>query len=63
MFSSWPGSTSRNIGYLQTAELALFTSSHPWPLVKARWRDKWNAIPTEWRKVIACITGGQAADE
>jgi hypothetical protein len=37
--------------YLDPGKLALFTSYHPSPLVRARWPDRWKAIPSEWRKV------------
>jgi hypothetical protein len=32
------------------ARYALFESAHPSPLVHARWKDKWEAIPTEWAR-------------
>jgi uracil DNA glycosylase len=38
--------------YLEDAGLAVFTSAHPSPLVKARFPDRWNAIPEEWGKVL-----------
>ena len=37
--------------YLENTGLALFTSDHPSPLVKAKFRERWNAIPSEWAKV------------
>jgi hypothetical protein len=37
--------------YLDSTELALFTSHHPSPLVRAKFPGKWNAIPTDWAKV------------
>jgi hypothetical protein len=37
--------------YLESTGLALFTSDHPSPLVKAKFRKRWNAIPSEWAKV------------
>lgn len=37
--------------YLTITGLAVFTSSHPSPVVRAGWPDKWKAIPDEWRKV------------
>jgi hypothetical protein len=33
------------------AGLRLFTSAHPSPLVRARFRDRWNAIPSEWARI------------
>jgi G:T/U-mismatch repair DNA glycosylase len=36
---------------LGTTGLHLLESSHPSPIVKARWRERWEAIPSEWRKV------------
>jgi hypothetical protein len=41
--------------YLDKTGLALFTSDHPSPLVRARWPDRWKAIPLEWAKVRALI--------
>ena len=41
--------------HLETTGLALFTSVHPSPLVRARWPEKWKAIPSEWRKVKSFI--------
>jgi hypothetical protein len=38
--------------YLETTTLTLFTSSHPSPLVRARFRDKWDKIPSQWAKVM-----------
>jgi hypothetical protein len=43
---------------LETTGLCLFNSSHPSPLVRARWREKWDSIPSEWRKVANCLAGG-----
>jgi G:T/U-mismatch repair DNA glycosylase len=40
---------------LGTTGLHLLESSHPSPLVKARWRERWEAIPSEWRKVADFI--------
>lgn len=40
---------------LQNTKLIAFASPHPSPLVKARWRSRWNEIPTEWRKVVNCL--------
>jgi hypothetical protein len=37
--------------YLPITGLTVFTSSHPSPLVRARWPERWKAIPSEWRKV------------
>lgn len=37
--------------YLESTKLALLTSDHPGPLVKARFPDRWRAIPSEWAKV------------
>lgn len=37
--------------YLPITGLTVFTSAHPSPLVRARWPDRWKAIPSEWRKV------------
>jgi hypothetical protein len=37
--------------YLEGTGLALFTSDHPSPLVRARWPERWAAIPSEWAKL------------
>jgi hypothetical protein len=33
--------------------LAVFTSAHPSPLVRARFPDRWNAIPEKWARAFA----------
>jgi uracil-DNA glycosylase len=38
--------------FLATTGLALFASVHPSPLVRAKFRDRWDAIPLEWAKVL-----------
>lgn len=38
--------------YLEGTGLALFTSAHPSPLVRARFPDRWNAIPEDWGKAF-----------
>lgn len=43
--------------YLETTGLALFNSYHPSPLVKARFRERWEAIPANWAKVKTTIEG------
>lgn len=43
--------------FLETTGLALFTSDHPSPLVRARYPDRWAAIPTEWARVVPFIAG------
>ncbi len=43
--------------YLETTGLALFSSDHPSPLVRARFRERWEAIPAEWAKVKTTIEG------
>jgi hypothetical protein len=45
---------------LESTELALFTSDHPSPLVKAKFRKRWNAIPSEWAKVMKVIAESPA---
>jgi hypothetical protein len=42
--------------YLEGNGLALFTSDHPSPLVKAKFRERWNDIPYEWSKVARFIS-------
>lgn len=39
--------------------LELFNSDHPSPIVKARWPDRWNHIPSEWGKVRPLIDENQ----
>jgi hypothetical protein len=43
--------------YLRTTGLwlSLFRSYHPGPLVRARWPDKWKAIPSEWAKAYCFV--------
>ena len=42
---------------LESTKLQLFASPHPSPLVRARWRERWDRIPAEWQKVVGCIKG------
>jgi hypothetical protein len=37
---------------LDGANLSLFTSAHPSPLVRARYPDRWREIPTQWVKAL-----------
>jgi hypothetical protein len=37
--------------FLETTGLELFSSDHPGPMVRARWPDRWNAIPASWARV------------
>lgn len=37
--------------HLDGSGLALFTSAHPSPLVKAKYPERWKAIPAEWANV------------
>jgi hypothetical protein len=37
---------------LHETNFNLLESSHPSPLVRARWPERWNAIPQEWSKVM-----------
>ena len=39
----------------KTSRLTLFSSDHPSPKVKARWPERWNAIPAKWREVLPFI--------
>lgn len=43
---------------LKTQRLELFTSSHPSPIVKATNRKLWDAIPSEWRKILSHLDIG-----
>lgn len=44
--------------YLENRGLVLFTSDHPSPRVKARWPERWKAIPSEWARVLAAVNAG-----
>ena len=41
--------------HLEGIGLALFTSDHPSPLVRARFPERWDAIPLEWAKAGSLI--------
>ena len=41
---------SRARPHLEDADLAFFSSDHPSPIVRARWPDRWRAIPSVWAK-------------
>jgi hypothetical protein len=41
--------------HLEGTGLALFTSAHALPLVRARYSERWNAIPVEWAKAFEFI--------
>ncbi len=43
--------------FLKTTGLALFTSDHPSPRVRARWPDRWKAIPSAWASAWAKVRG------
>jgi hypothetical protein len=45
------GKAAKANAYLKGRGLTLFTSAHPSPLVRARYPDRWNAIPSQWAKV------------
>jgi uracil-DNA glycosylase len=49
------GKAARARVYLEGKGLAVFTSAHPLPLVRAKSPDKWDAIPEEWAKAFAFI--------
>ena len=40
---------------ITSPKLRLFTSDHPSPRVRARWPERWRAIPSEWQKVASFI--------
>lgn len=42
---------AEGLPWLKTTGLQLFTSDHPGPLVRARWPERWKAIPSEWAKI------------
>jgi hypothetical protein len=41
--------------YLEGCRLTLFTSAHPSPLVRAKFPERWNAIPSQWADVLKVI--------
>jgi len=41
--------------FLTDRNLELFSSDHTGPMVRARWRKRWEAIPGEWAKVCPLI--------
>jgi len=43
---------ARAEAYLREIDLELFTSSHPSSPVKAKFPERWNAIPSEWMKAL-----------
>jgi uracil-DNA glycosylase len=45
--------------YLEDTGLRLFTSDHPSPKVRARWPDRWKAIPEQWAKVRTLLDGSE----
>jgi hypothetical protein len=49
--------------YLETTGKALFTSDHPSPRVKARWPERWRAIPSEWAQVRKYIDGAKSHNQ
>jgi uracil-DNA glycosylase len=44
---------------LEAFDLKLFESWHPSPINRAVARAKWDAIPSEWAKVLVCVRGGR----
>jgi hypothetical protein len=40
---------------LEGRGLGLFVSDHPSPLVRAKFRQRWNAIPSEWAKAYKFV--------
>jgi hypothetical protein len=47
--------------YLESTGLALFNSDHPGPLVRAKLRERWDAIPSEWAKIGRFISESSEA--
>jgi len=39
----------------------VFTSDHPSPFVRARFPNRWNAIPVKWAEVLSVISDEQQA--
>jgi uracil-DNA glycosylase len=48
-------SAARAKQYLKTTGLVLIVSCHPSPLVKARFRARWETIPFQWAKVMTIV--------
>jgi hypothetical protein len=46
---------ARAASYIESTNLLLIRSYHPSPLVRARYRDKWESIPTQWAKALAVV--------
>jgi len=44
--------------FLGTTGLRSFTSDHPGPIVRARWPERWKAIPLEWAKIREFVDMG-----
>jgi uracil-DNA glycosylase len=49
------GRAARAKPYLEDTNLALVTSCHPSPLVRARYRAMWETIPFQWAKAMAVV--------
>lgn len=49
------GRAARAKPFLEGTNLALFTSCHPSPLVRARYRAMWETIPLQWAKAMAVV--------
>lgn len=47
--------------YLKTTGLHLLASDHPSPRVRARWPNRWRAIPSRWAEVLTYIDSGEEA--
>jgi energy-coupling factor transporter ATP-binding protein EcfA2 len=47
----WRASFNRKLYLSGETDLALFTSAHPSPLVRASHPDRWHAIPSQWAEV------------
>lgn len=43
--------------HLADAGLELFHSDHPSPIVRARWPERWRAIPQSWAAVLPIVDG------
>lgn len=46
---------AKAIDLLRENDLALLVSAHPSPLVRARYPERWNAIPSEWERAMSLL--------
>lgn len=46
--------------HLHRTGLALFTSAHPSPLVRAKYPERWSAIPSQWAAALGALANGSS---